>query len=623
MAYDKYSEWSRGQSKASLTAEYLENAKGQLQFNTNSCKAQKAVILMMLGNIYKDNGFYGEANANYNEALVIRIALENHFGTASVYNGLISLEQQKGNSNQGLLYYQKALQALEKVDSEQDTRSLRSKIYINTGHCYRSAKKYEQALTFYEDAKDLDVDSSNYGIILQGLGDVLVDQKNYKNAIQQYNLAWSEYASQEDTLALAQLANSIGFTYLQLNEYNTAKIRFDESRVLARKIENDLLYLDALQNLLALPNEYKDNSQFSVYYDELIRLQQRGIGNFKDRNKLANALANNFVSNQNYQSAYNVLKTQSEDTDTVVGQLQKQDSVLFDLREEDALLKEEILDKNQLIIGLMAIAMIVLLVLAVVMYRLQEKEKLRRQAEEGKRKIEEEKRKIEEEKSKAEEKSKKTEKAKRIQYILHTQQVLGLEKELREKLSFELHDIKTDCAALRNKLQFALEYEDKIQPEKYYRETLSRANEIIIDIRNVSKELNPPADNGWHKSLSNILAHLEEYPSLEVSMEKPDNLEDYIDNDKGYTLYNVLHVLIDNVIQHANATIVDFKINVEEDQLYASITDDGKGFKHTIDQEGTGLKSVRERINKLRGDISYHSAENQGTKVSLSIPLII
>jgi signal transduction histidine kinase len=51
------------------------------------------------------------------------------------------------------------------------------------------------------------------------------------------------------------------------------------------------------------------------------------------------------------------------------------------------------------------------------------------------------------------------------------------------------------------------------------------------------------------------------------------------------------------------------------------VSDNGKGFSPEAVQDGVGIKNLRERAETLKAKLNIHSAPNEGTLVSLAMPL--
>jgi two-component system NarL family sensor kinase len=68
---------------------------------------------------------------------------------------------------------------------------------------------------------------------------------------------------------------------------------------------------------------------------------------------------------------------------------------------------------------------------------------------------------------------------------------------------------------------------------------------------------------------------------------------------------------------------VEIHLWQREKTLEGTLLDDGVGMNLTKngDAHGVGLKSMKERIEKLGGELSIESSPGQGTKISFSITL--
>jgi two-component system sensor histidine kinase DegS len=96
------------------------------------------------------------------------------------------------------------------------------------------------------------------------------------------------------------------------------------------------------------------------------------------------------------------------------------------------------------------------------------------------------------------------------------------------------------------------------------------------------------------------------------------------------TLFRIIQEACNNVIKHANASIVNIDINYEELKVCVIIKDNGTGFIINNNQgEGHGhsssfgLSIMRERISLLSGTVDIKSEKGIGTTVSVSAPLTI
>jgi two-component system sensor histidine kinase DegS len=97
------------------------------------------------------------------------------------------------------------------------------------------------------------------------------------------------------------------------------------------------------------------------------------------------------------------------------------------------------------------------------------------------------------------------------------------------------------------------------------------------------------------------------------------SLPDDIERD----LYFVLREGLMNITRHSQASRADIALRQTETEIRGSLSDDGVGFDTTEEKKGhgLGLKSMKERIEKLRGELDIKSSPGKGAKVSFVLPL--
>ena len=78
---------------------------------------------------------------------------------------------------------------------------------------------------------------------------------------------------------------------------------------------------------------------------------------------------------------------------------------------------------------------------------------------------------------------------------------------------------------------------------------------------------------------------------------------------------------LNNVVRHAEATEVEFRLAVLDHALEIIITDNGKGFERGGGRDGHGLKNLPARLTKAGGSCHVDSAKGKGTTVTIHLPL--
>jgi len=84
--------------------------------------------------------------------------------------------------------------------------------------------------------------------------------------------------------------------------------------------------------------------------------------------------------------------------------------------------------------------------------------------------------------------------------------------------------------------------------------------------------------------------------------------------------------LLNNVIKHANAKMIELKVSKEKKFYYITVQDDGVGIKKPLNKKATmkggfGLLSITERLDNIKGHLNIQSAEGKGTKATVIIPI--
>jgi signal transduction histidine kinase len=87
-------------------------------------------------------------------------------------------------------------------------------------------------------------------------------------------------------------------------------------------------------------------------------------------------------------------------------------------------------------------------------------------------------------------------------------------------------------------------------------------------------------------------------------------------------LFRAIRELLINAAKHASATRVRVRLARERDRVNASVEDDGVGMDpNAAIAEGSGLLSIRERLDYVGGSLHIESSRGRGTRMRLSAPL--
>ncbi|MBE9569007.1 MAG: PAS domain S-box protein, partial [Proteobacteria bacterium] len=215
-----------------------------------------------------------------------------------------------------------------------------------------------------------------------------------------------------------------------------------------------------------------------------------------------------------------------------------------------------------------------------------------------------------------------------------SQMLMQAQERERQMISCELHDsiaqnlakLKIDCKLIFDD-QPAIFHELKVKMEKYS----NLIDQTITAVRNLSYDLRPPAldEMGIVKALEIYCEEFSENSGLKVDFQSAGVHKLIFDSNAEIHLYRLVQEGLNNIRKHAHATRATIKLVGASPNIILRIEDDGKGFdvkarELALDKEKRlGIRSMRERVNLLGGQMTIHSRLMEGTKIFITYPIHI
>jgi signal transduction histidine kinase len=206
--------------------------------------------------------------------------------------------------------------------------------------------------------------------------------------------------------------------------------------------------------------------------------------------------------------------------------------------------------------------------------------------------------------------------------------VVEAQEEERRRISRELHDeMGQALTAIKLNLQMLLNnfFSDETEVITHINEIINLTNDSLQEVRRLAMDLRPSIldDLGLVPTLHWYQNQFQKRSGIKMVLSIDKNLP-RLSTDTETALYRVIQEALTNVTRHANASQVEISFSQNEEAVYCSVIDNGKGFTESGDQslytKGVGLTSMTERIEGLNGQINIDSKVGGGTSIFISIP---
>ena len=193
----------------------------------------------------------------------------------------------------------------------------------------------------------------------------------------------------------------------------------------------------------------------------------------------------------------------------------------------------------------------------------------------------------------------------------------------QNRISRELHDgVLNKLYSTRMQLGI-LNASDKEEIKAKRLTYVDLLQEIEKEIRDISHDLHSDILNGTFNYINLLNSFINEQNELKTTkfLFKVDSTTDWknITGLVKITIYRIVQEALQNVIKHADAKVCSiFIINAENKELYLSIEDNGVGFdSKKIENEGIGLKNIKERAKIVNSKLIFTSELAKGTKIEI------
>jgi len=608
---------------------YNDALKIRLQLNDDLGVAK---LYNKIGIIYQRQGLFSDALYNQQNALALFEKTNNAIGISYSLNNIGILQQNMGRYEEALTYHLQSLTIKKKL---KDNNGL-VQSYINIANIYKIKEDYTKAEDYYKSAIELSREMDNKNYLANGLNNL--GSLQYKlNKLQESKQSLLEsYAirtSLNDTKGRVSCLTNLGTLLIDLKQYDSAEQVLNNAELLAAKAINTKPELIIVYQTKSHLYEKLNNTSASLDYYKKYAAYKDSLYSHEMSNKFSEL-------ETKYKSAEKEKQIQIQQAAITKNlyDISKQKLLLSQNELEIAANDLEIKQQNELIL----------------LQRLDSvKSKNQIQSLSKEKQINQLQ--LNNEKLKNNRKNilltvvgiiailiiwliysfyrrYKLAKEKQLQQTILQQQqlaakaILAAEENERKRIAEDLHDgvgqlmsaVKMNLSAIESQIPFANE-----DQKNAYKKVMNLVDDSCIEVRSVSHSMMPNAlvKAGLEGSLKEFINQINKQV-LKVSL-YTEGLNKKLDSSTASILYRVIQECVNNVIKHAQANNLDISVINDNKEIAITIEDDGKGFntQNLKNNEGIGLKNIKTRIDYLKGIVEWNSSPNKGTLVAIHVPL--
>ncbi len=548
---------------------------------------EEPTIIGHLGGIYLNEGKYDSVKILTLEGIKVAQKTNNLRGEAGLLNNMSTALKRQGHYAEAVDYLLQAIKIYQKIGDKINE----SAMYLNAGIIYSSLESFDNAITYVETALKIKIEikDKEIGLVYQELGNIFFGKKDINKSNKYFNQALDAYQVIGDSIGIGDIKYCLGQNYIYIEKYKEAVILLEEGCLINKKHNGNIqTYVISLGLLADTYRKLKDYNKSVIYSREAINLSKQY--NFREQLKKQYQflsvvyLEKSSLPKAVQDSIFTYINSVNNLTDSiaknkykgeVAEKLVKYETEKKDLENAKLKAENELKDKanrqQQYLFG----AGLLVLVLGAIFFFYRNRQKATQALQ-----------------------------AKELAMI---QEKLAEIENVFGYFSTELHDgVKSRLKLIAS--QISAEEGQELQ-------AIIDEISIIADKAAEQPQLPLPERIQWfmHRNIASKLSYKVEFTPT-VNWQQ-------LDRNTALHLWRMVTELTLNAVK-ANATFISLNLQMENNQLLLTLTDDGDGMLPEQLKNGTGLQNIQERAKNLGGTMQLFSQPNEGTNVVIKVPLV-
>lgn len=194
----------------------------------------------------------------------------------------------------------------------------------------------------------------------------------------------------------------------------------------------------------------------------------------------------------------------------------------------------------------------------------------------------------------------------------------------RERISMNIHDsLSSLLSAVKINLETLKESVRELKDNNEFRTATTLLTKVSNEMAVIAQNLMPKTlkEFGLIDEIQKHINLLKGNNDLQINFEY-EGFENRLTEKIELELYYITMEVIDNTLKYSKATSVLIQFMKYENEIVVVFEDDGIGFDiNQIRQGANGLSNIKNRVTLLYGETDIHSRQNEGTTITINIPL--
>lgn len=588
-------------------------------FDCNPTTRQQIILYNDLGNLYVVQEAYAKALELYTNNSQLASSIQNQLEESRAYLNIGNIHFLETRWGTALEFYLKSAAIKALIN---DRLGL-AELHQNIAAVYQTQGRYDKTIEYYNKCLDYHIstkDSSSIAEIQISMGLIYVEQGNYEQAILQITNTLNSFKHYLSPPLMLYAQTTLASAYMDMGDYPKALAYFLSSLDEAQQQE-DYSSIANIHNLLGANYFYLSNYPKSIdHYQKALPISQKlGLVNEQEAALFGLYESNDYLGNSkealDWYVQYIVIKDSLHNTSTTnyIAELQEQYDTKqkeqaiqqLNIENKNIALESELKTKqlNQFLLVIILGALVMCILGIVWWYRnRQQKERM---------------------------KHTKVLHEKKVNQLINQQEiemldaVVDAQQKERKGIAKEIHDtLGSFLATLKYQHEAGKELADSPAGQEQFQLMEKLIGQTATEVRSIAHQMatGEKFDFDLKAAIDQLINRIRSTQQFDLEFNYI-GLANPLPRDMELTLYRVTQELLSNILKHAQASEAILQINQNESEITLMIEDNGKGFNSTNQQEGLGLRSIRERVEHFQGSVNIDSHPKRGTTVVLTIPI--